>query len=169
MPSTAGLRLYSNLTDNKIGEAISIRSPVKGEGTTYYEFMQLVQFKIDSVNEYRTKLVKWRRPKTGYGYWQYKNIQNNNTGLVTVNFEHIMKGVYSQLNDKGVRRVRFGGSIANGQLQPAAGSLAIVVTKNSNGTYQFVVTGTTGQQATHNINLDAITAENANELDFVVT
>jgi hypothetical protein len=162
--STAQLQLYSELTDNKIGESICIRTPVASETATYYEYAQLTQFRLDVTNQIVTKLVKWRKPKTGYGFWQFKDIKDNNTGLVTVNFAHIMNGLYSQINS--IHRARIGGSIVGGQLQPSGGLLNIAVTKNSDGTYTIQVSGINGNQFTFNADPDSLTPENANEINF---
>ncbi|MDR0336087.1 MAG: hypothetical protein LBI18_03255, partial [Planctomycetaceae bacterium] len=120
--STAGLQLYSNLTGNKIGKSICVRAEIANETQTYYEYEQLVQFQLDVTNEIVSKLVKWRKPKTGYCLWQFKEIKNNNTGMVIVDFAHIMNGLY---NINSIHRVKIGGSIMNGELQPAGGSLNI--------------------------------------------
>jgi hypothetical protein len=152
------------LTDNKIGESVCIRTPVASETATYYEYAQLTQFRLDVTNQIVTKLVKWRKPKTGYGFWQFKDIQNNNTGLVVVNFAHIMNGVYPQINS--IHRAKIGGSIANGQLQPAGGPLNITVTKNNDGIYIIQASGIGGKQFTFNFDPDSLTRENANEINF---
>jgi hypothetical protein len=168
MDTTKGLQLYSNFTDNKIGQAISASAPKVLEKETYYEYSQLVQFRLDAViNSFRTKYVRWRLPKTGYHFWQFRDIQNNNTGLVTVNFAHIMNGLYSHINS--IHRAKIGGSIVGGQLQPAGGLLNITVQRqvsNGIGIYVIQVNGTSGQSFTFNANPDALSPENANEIDF---
>jgi hypothetical protein len=162
--STAGLQLYSNLTDNKIGESIGVRAAVVNETSTYYEYAQPVQFRLDVTNQIVTKFVRWRKPKTGYCLWQFKDIQNNNTGLVTVNFAHIMNGAYDHINS--IHRARIGGNILNGQLQPAGGALNIAVTKNANGSYNIGVSGTSGQSFSFTATPDALSPTNANEINF---
>jgi hypothetical protein len=162
--STSGLQLYSNLTDNKIGQGACIRVTVNNETSTYYEYVALVQFRLDVTNQIVTKQARWRKPKTGYCFWQFTNIEDNNTGLVIVNFAHIMNGVYPQINS--IHRAKIGGHIVNGQLQPAGGPLNIAVTKNTDGSYAILVSGIGGNQFTFNTNPDAMTADNANEVDF---
>jgi hypothetical protein len=162
--STSNLQLYSNLTDNKIGQSVCIRAKVDKETTTYYEYVQLIQFKLDGTNNIATKYVRWRKPKTGYGFWQFKNIINNNTGLVTINFAHIMNGLYDHINS--IHRVKIGGSIVNGQLQPAGGSLNITATKNNDGSYAISVSGTGGRQFAFSVTPDSLSPENANEINF---
>jgi hypothetical protein len=159
--SSEHLQLYSNLTDNKIGESICIRAPVITEASTYYEYSQAVQFRLDVTNQIVTKKVKWRKPKEGYGFWQFTNIQNNNTGLVTINTAHIMNGVYPHINS--THRARIGGHIMNGQLQPAGGALNIGVTKNTDGTYSVSVNN---NRYVFMFDPDSLTASNANEIDF---
>jgi hypothetical protein len=166
--STTGLKLYSNLTGNKIGQAVCIHVPVANETATYYEYEYPVQFRLDVTNQIVIRTVRWRKPKDGYCYHQFSGIENNNTGLVTVNFTHIMKGVYPQIDAQRnyTHRMRIGGSIAAGQLQPAGGILNVAATKKSNGTYTITITGTGNRIATHDVTPDMMTPENANELDF---
>ncbi|MDR1271047.1 MAG: hypothetical protein LBK82_16150 [Planctomycetaceae bacterium] len=157
--NTIGLQLYSKYTDNKIGEAVITAAQLVRDTETYYEYAQSVQFRIDFTDEYRTKYTKWRIPKEGYGFWQFSNIENNNTGLVTVNCHHIMNGVYSHINS--VHKAKIGGQITDGQLQSAGSPLSVIVSKNSDGSYQLIVNS--GQFVFH-FNPDSMTADNADEI-----
>jgi hypothetical protein len=74
-----------------------------------------------------------------------------------------MNGVYSQINS--IHRVKIGGSIVSGQLQPAGGPLNITATKNSDGSYDINVSGS-GNQFNFNVTPDSLSPTNANEIDF---
>jgi hypothetical protein len=158
--STAGLQIYSNLTDNKIGHAVCIRVPIDHETSTYYEYDQLVQFRLDVTNQIVTQRIRWRKPKDGYRLWQFSNIENNNTGLVTVNCAHIMNGVYPNINS--IHKAKIGGRITT-TLQPASIPLNVVVTKIANGDYNLNVNG---GQFNFLFEPDSLTSENANEIIF---
>jgi hypothetical protein len=164
MFTTEGLQLYSKFTDNKIGTAIVEPATPVNTTSSYYEFAQFVTFTIDGTSETRTQFMRWRKPIEGKSFYQFYIIENNNTGLVTVYFRHIASGLFS--NNNSIHAARIGGHIVNGQLQPAGGSLNVTVTEAGNGNYQITATGTGGQQFTNQFNPDALTEDNANEIDF---
>jgi hypothetical protein len=74
-----------------------------------------------------------------------------------------MNGLY---NINSIHRVKIGGSIMNGELQPAGGSLNITATKNANGSYAINVSGTGGKQFSFNVTPDSLSPDNANEINF---
>jgi hypothetical protein len=161
--STQGLQLYSEQSDNKIGKAVLVPAALYSETTEYWEYIQRVLFKIDSMDEYYWKYCRWRMPKTGYCFWQFDgNIQNNDTGLVTVNCPHIMNGVYPEIHS--IHRAKIGGKKEAGVLQPASGSLNVTVTRITSPK-GYTLTVNSGQFV-FQFEPDELTAENADEIDF---
>jgi hypothetical protein len=163
--STQGLQLYSNFTDNKIGEAVVCRAVPFRETETYYEYADFVMFHKDFTTEYVTRYVKWRRPKPNYCFWQFDKIINNATTLVVIDFPHIMNGVYSFIDS--VHRAKIGGRIVNNRLQPASFVLNVVVTRvdQPNGGYKLSVNN---DQFVFDFNPDALDTRNSDEVDFEV-
>jgi hypothetical protein len=163
--STQGLQLYSNFTDNKIGEAVVCRAAPFSETGTYYEYADLVTFAKDFTSEYITRYVKWRRPKPNYGFWQFGKIINNGTTLVIIDFPHIMNGVYSFIDS--VHRAKIGGRIVNNQLQPASFALNVAVTRVNQPNDGYELSVNSGQFV-FEFNPDAMDTTNSDEIDFEV-
>jgi hypothetical protein len=162
MHTTEGLELYSKFTDNRIGEAVAEPANIVNVTDTYFEFAQFVTFNIDSTTVTKRRFAKWRKPRENEYWYQFLQILNNDSGLVTIEFAHISNGILDSINS--FRSARIGGSIANGQLQPANTNLDVTVTKLSNNEgYQLSVNN---GQFEFIFNPDTLTADNADEVDF---
>jgi hypothetical protein len=162
--TTAGLQLYSKLTDNRIGEAVIEPAKIATATSTYYEFAQNVTFTIDSTQETKRQFVKWRKPIAGEYWYQLAGIQNNNSGLVSVLFSHINNGLSPSINS--VRIARIGGQIASGQLLPASTNFSVAVSKLSdNQGYRLSVNS---GQFTFDFNPDSLTPDDADEINFTI-
>jgi hypothetical protein len=163
MPETTeGLLLYSRFTDNPIGKAIVEPAKVAQTTANYIEYAQFVTYEIDSTEERRIVYTRWRKPVEGKCWWQFNRIINNGTGLVTVEFLHLNSGLSPAINS--VHLAKIGGAIANGTLQASANSLNVTVTATTNPKgYQLSVNS---GQFTFQVSPDAMSPENANEVDF---
>jgi hypothetical protein len=161
--TTEGLQLYSRLTDNRIGEAVNEPARIADITDTYIEYAQFLTFNIDNTTEKRIRFARWRKPIDGEYWYQFSRIINNNTGFVTIEFAHINNAVLDSINS--FRSARIGGSIANGQLQPSSNNLDVTVTKLSNNEgFQLSVNN---GQFVFTFNPDTLTADNADEVDFI--
>jgi hypothetical protein len=162
--TTSGLELYSKLTDNRIGGAVVEPAKIAIATSSYYEFAQNVTFAIDNTQETKRMFVKWRKPLEGDYWYQLNQIQNNNSGLVSILFSHINNGLSPSINS--VRIARIGGTIASGQLLPASTNFSVAVSKLSdNQGYRLSVND---GQFTFDFNPDSLTEDNADEINFTI-
>jgi hypothetical protein len=164
--STQGLHLYNTVTDGKIGTAVLVPKQPLRETDNYYEYVDWLTFRLSSTDKYETHYYVWRIPKANQCFWQFPAIKNNGTGLVTIDFHHIMNGLYPNINS--VHRAKIGGSIVNNQLLAANIALTVVVTKINAPDSGYTLSVNNGQFV-FEFNPDALRTLEADEVDFVVS